>query len=158
MSTITKTHARSDIRRVARMFREDLDLLASNTDAMDWAEAAGVGCDVELMAISGCLVCVHLQLWDSQGGLKKAHVYTVEGDWDQDRPGANDWPRLAGERLRVVLEYSDMDIVARLKSSGQLKCSWGPSDLPTNYEHMASGLSRRYSSGSYGWNRESFGP
>lgn len=159
MSTVTQTYTKTDIRNVFENFQADLQMLAVRTQAMESDHAQKCAYDVSLMAQEECLECVHIQLYDSSENLIKVHRYSVEGDIlsDSQRPGGNRWPCLPDGSLYMIVEYSDNQKAEKLKKSGKLKLTWGPSSLSINYSRMRSdGDGRLYSSNSYGLRRDTF--
>ena len=158
MSTITQTYTRTDIRRTFENFQADLQMLAVRTQAMELDYAQKCAYDVCLMAQTGCLRCVHIQLYGSYGNLIKVHRYSVEEDISvgSQRPGGNRWPCLPDGSLCVIVEYSDNQKAENLERSGRLKLHWTPSSLSTDYSGMRNDGARLYSSNSYGLRRATF--
>lgn len=158
MDTATATFTKTDIRRVFENFAADLFMLVRRTGTMDLEWARDIAHDVMQMAISECLAAVHIQLLGASGHLEKVHRYTVrgEGTWQENRPGANDWPRSPGGCLEVVVVYANEGIANALKHNGALIRKWGPSDLSTDYSWMTGSGNREYSSNTYGLTRESY--
>lgn len=158
MGTMTQTYTRTDIRKVFEQFQADLQMLAVRTQAMEFNHAQECGYDVYLMAREECLTQVHIQLRDSYRNLVRVHRYTVHRNrlLGNQRPGGNGWPCLPNGTLNVLVTPSDQQKLEKLKKSGALKLSWGPSSLSTDYSGMRNDRSRLYSSQSYGLQRDSF--
>lgn len=158
MDTATATFTKTDIRKVFENFAADLFMLVRRTGTMDLEWARDIAHDVMQMAISECLAAVHIQLLGASGHLEKVHKYTVrgEGNWQEERPGANDWPRSPGGRLDVVVVYANTQIAEALKRNGALIRTWGPSGQPLDYSRMLGSGNREYSSNTYGLTRESY--
>ena len=157
--TVSETYTKVDIRKVLECFASDLAMLALRTKTMDAQWAINTAYDITLMAIEECLAAVNVQLFDARGIRIAAHAYQVNGagNWDQDRPGDNNWPSTPGGEIVVIVAYSDIAKADSLKRSGKLLRSWGPTSLDTDYSSMKVGGSKQYSSGSYGWSRKSYG-
>lgn len=158
MQTRTKTYTEVNIRKVGECFAADLSMLALRTKTMTTEWVNNISHDITLMAIYECLATVHVQLIDSTGKRIAAHVYEVGGNsnWDQNRPGANNWPSTPGGEIVVIVSYSDMGNFEDLENSGRLHCKWTTANLDTKYRGMKEGEGRQYSSGSYGWTRKSY--
>ena len=157
--TTTYTYTNVDIRRVAECFAADLAMLAGRTGAMTLEKAHDTAHDVALMAVHRCLAAVHIQLRNASGELEAAHKYTVReesGQLSGARPGGNDWPRMPGGRLAVLVVYSDVGRGRQLESSRRLLLSWGPSEVDDNYDKMSPAPGRQYASNGYGWDRSSY--
>ncbi len=158
MSTITQTYTRTDIRKLFEIFQADLQMLATRTQAMESDHARKCSDDICLMALEECLTHVHIQLRDPYGNLVKVHRFTVLKDISSgpQRPGGNGWPCLPNGSLCVLVTPSDQYKLEKLKKSGELKLSWGPSSLSTNYSGMRKDSGRLYASNSYGLQRDTF--
>ena len=158
MSTTTQTYTQTDIRKVFECFDADLMMLAYRTQAMTPSDAQDYIHDIKIMARKECLEKIHIQLLDGSQKLIKAHEYHVEKNisWDSQRPGENRWPCSPNGTLCVVIVCSDQNKMERLKKSEELRISWGPADLSTDYSNMNSDTGRMYASNSYGLRRKSF--
>ena len=156
MSTYTRT--KTDIRKVFENFQADLYMLVLRTQAMEKEDMDMNIHDVLLMAEWECLQSVHIQLRDFNNNLVKVHRYSVQEGVlsDSQRPGENKWPCLPSGKLHVIVTYSDPQEAEKLKQSGQLKITWGPSSLSTDYSEMQAESNRAYSSHGYGLKRETF--
>lgn len=160
MQTQTTTYTNVDIRRVTECFAADLAMLASRTGAMTLEKAHDTAHDVALMAVHRCLASAHIQLRNAYNQLEAAHKYTVREESGQlagARPGGNDWPRMPGGSLAVLVSYSDVERGRQLESSGRLLLPWGPSDIDDDYDkNMSPVPGRQYASNGYGWDRSSY--
>ena len=158
MNTVTRTHTKTDIRKVFECFQADLSMLALRTQTMLLSSVDDYAHDICIMALEDCLEQVHIQLRDSTGSLVKAHEYCVGKNvsWDSHRPGGNKWPCLPSGTLNVIVFYSHESKLDKLKQSGQLKIRWSPSCISTDYSTMKNDGERLYSSGTFGLNRSSF--
>ena len=158
MSTVTRTHTRTDVRVAFEMFAADLQMLALRTQAMTLEFAKDCAGDICLMAQAECLTHVHIQLRDSSDRLVRVHRYTVEQGVlsKSQRPGENRWPCLPSGTLIVVVKYSNNIKMEQLKNSGNLKLIWGASSLSTDYSGMKNQGNRLYSSSGYGLRRDTF--
>ena len=157
MSTFTQTYTQTDIRRVFEYFQADLLMLALRTQAMNIKEVNDYAHDISLMAKNKCIYCVHIQLRDRYESVVKAHKYSVKEGLlsTPQRPGQNNWPNLPDGQLYVIVEEYP-DNWKKLQQSGQLKISWMPSSLSTDYSEMQTEGVRFYSSNSYGLQRDTF--
>ena len=158
MQTEVKTYTKTNIQKVAECFATDLSMLVSRTKTRTQEWASAVAYDIALMAISDCLAVVHIQLFDHSGNKIAAHKYDVKGigNWDQNRPGANNWPHTPKGILNVIASYSNTETAHQLKRNGKLRLKWTQSKASLDYSGMRQESSRQYSSGSYGWERSSF--
>lgn len=158
MNTGTRTWTETDVRKVFENLQADLQMLATRTQAMDLEHATKCAHDVCLMAVVNCLSRVHIQLYDSKGRLKKAHLYSVEKAVlsDSQRPGGNRWPYIPDGSLRVIVEYSDSQTAEKLKNTGKLLLHWSPSGLAIDYAGMQRESNRLYTSNGYGLQRDTY--
>ena len=158
MQTGIITHTKVDIRKVAECFSADLSMLVHRTKTMSQRWAIDTAHDITLMAVHECLAAIDVQLRDALGNRKAVHQYKVKGigNWDQDRPGGNNWPDTPGGEMSVIVWYSDQQVASQLKNSGRLRGQWTTSLLNVDYSGMRPSPGRQYSSGSYGWSRSSY--
>ena len=158
MQTYTQTYTTVDIQKTFANFHADLRMLAINTGQMLLQTADNLAHDVVLFATMECVSVVHIQQTNAAGTIINANRYSVETDatWDSARPGNNQWPRILGGNLSVILEPSDAAKIYQLQASGRLKSSWVNTNVSTNYSHMRVGEGRLFSSNGYGLRRESF--
>ena len=157
MNTFTQTHTKTDIRKVFECFTADLLMLALRTQAMNTKDVDNYAHDILLMAQHECIKSVHIQLCDLYGNLVKVHRYSVKESSlsTPQRPGQNNWPSLPSGQLCVIVEEYP-DNWKKLQKLGELKISWGPSHLSTDYSGMQNEGVRFYSSNSYGLERNTF--
>ena len=159
MQTGTATYTKTDIRRVAECFHADLSMLVARTGTMTQQWADDVAHDIRVMSEYECVTAVHVQLLDANERLVAAHRYDVLGigHWDQNRPGANNWPNTPRGKIVILVHYKDEgQVVSWLQSSGSFRRSWGTSHQSIDYSGMRGEPGREYSSRSYGWKRSSF--
>jgi len=156
--TRTRTYTKTDIQKVFECFDADLHMLAMNTGRMSSSHADEVVHDVLLLAEADCLSEVHIQLSDAYGKRLKSHKYSVQKNTvrSSDRPGANQWPRVHGSRLNVILVYSDASKAQQIKRSGNLMLPWSASSASTTYSDMSPSGEKQFSSNGYGLQRTSF--
>ena len=157
MGTTSYTTTATDIRKVAECFAADLSMLVRRTGTMDEAWAKQMARDIEIMAVNSCISAVSVELRNAFGHVQVAHRYDIQGDgdWDQDRPGGNNWPAMPEGYLYVCVTCSDEGIFANLLRQGTLT-GWGDSGYIPNYSEMSSQQERQYSSNCYGWTRKTY--
>ena len=109
MQTRTATYTKVDIRRVVECFHADLSMLVARTGTMTQQWANEVAHDIRVLSEYECLAVVHVQLLDAYGRLMAAHKYDVlgVGNWDQNRPGDNNWPSAPGGSIAIILYYKE---------------------------------------------------
>lgn len=160
--TRTNTYTVTDVRRVVASFGADFSMLAQATGLWDSEDVRETVSDLNGFAEAGYLKEVHLILLDANGSKLRAAKYTVStsaGNWSNDRPGNNLWPRTAGGRLQVIgtlsSEWWTMDEASkdRVRERYGIAGAWSLTDTDTSHAGMRSNTDRRYASNAYGMER-----
>ena len=155
-STVTRTYTKTDVKRVFENCMADIRMIAWRTAAIEEQDAKDTLADVQIMAEEGCLKTVHVQLCDQAGTIVKAHLYTAtDGMGSGERPGGNQWPRMPGGEVRIIVTVDQDEKWERAQK--RLKKSWGPSSHSTNYNRLSQTGTRTFSHGGYGLTRLSYG-
>ena len=124
----TRTYTKTDVRRVFENCMADIRMIALRTQAIEESEAKRVLSDVQIMAEERCLKKVHVQLYEPNGSIVKAHVYTsTSGGEASERPGKNQWPRLPSGKVRILVEVELDERWDNAKK--RMKNEWGAERL-----------------------------
>jgi hypothetical protein len=159
----TDSFTSADVVKVTDRFAADLVMLTQSSEAMTAVWAENSIHDVKLMAKKDYISRISVVLADSSGNVIKARNYEVSKDaslWSSDRPGDNLWPRTPNGSLGVIVQYTstwgELGSVAKANFEGDLKQSWGPSTLDTDFPGMSGQQGRRYASNAYGMQRTDY--
>jgi len=159
-TTLTQTFNRDDIRRVYASFAADYRIVAEWTKLHSPAFVDETIEQIKVLAEEQYLREVHLQLTSSSGVIREAVVYrvsTTASGWSSDRPGNLYWANYDGDRLKLIVYFSEIwwalskaqrDAFAAVHMPG-----WGTSGFDGNYGTMSSSSDRRYASRAYGMER-----
>lgn len=155
--TASATYTTTDIENVVRRVRADLSMIAESTDAWTPQTAADYAHDIEVLAKAGYLAWVDVTLL--QNGVElKAVRFDVDNDagaLTTSRPGGVLWPRVAGGKLRIVINYTAAyTSEAREATRSKLKVGWVKSTEDTSHSSLTSSGGRDYVSSSYGMQRK----
>jgi len=159
MNTYTTTYTTTDIRRVFENFAADLRMLVLRTGDKSFAWADNVAHDITLLAICGYVKELHIQCLQF-GAVTNAHKYTIEMeiDWDNQRPGGNNWPRES--ELRILWsssgEWGALTDSEKASIENRLRMRWGLANFSTDYSHLREVGERSYSSNAYGLKRQTY--
>ena len=160
--TRTNTFTVTDVRRVVASFGGDFWMIAQTTGLWESQDVRDTVSDLTAFAEAGYLEEVDLILWDAAGNKLRAAKYTVSTSavgWNNDRPGSNLWPRIAGGQLQVVAtvsnEWTAMDKAAQAAARERLGLinAWGLTSVDTSHAGMNQDADRRYASNGYGLSR-----
>lgn len=159
-TTITQTFNRDDIRRVYASFAADYRIVAEWTELHASAHVEKSIEQIKALAEEQYLSLVHMQLQSSTGAIRQAAVYRVSANasgWSADRPGDLYWDQYAGDRLKLIISFSDkwwaLSQAQRDAFTAVHMPNWGTSDFDGNYGLMSSSTDRHYSSRAYGMER-----
>jgi len=159
-TTFTYTFNRDDIRRVYASFAADYRIVAEWTGlhTSTFVERAIV--QIKALAEEQYLKEVHLQLKSTTGRIRAAAVYRVSTNasgWSSDRPGSLYWDHDDGDRLQIIVYFTDqwrnLSDEARQKFAAIHMPDWGTSDFDGNYGPLIGSTDRRFASGAYGMER-----
>jgi len=158
--TQTQTFNRDDIRRVYASFAADYRIVAEWTELHSTAFIAQTIEQIRALADEQFLREVHLQLRSSTGLIREAAVYRVSTNasgWSSDRPGDLYWQSYDGDRLQLIVYFSDKWRALTKEQRDAFAAvhmpDWGTSDFDGNYGTMSSSSDRRYASHAYGMER-----
>jgi HORMA domain-containing protein len=159
-TTLTQTFNRDDIRRVYASLTADYRIVAEWTELHSAAFVDETIEEIKALAEEQYLSAVHMQLQSSAGAIRQAAVYRVSTDasgWSADRPGDLYWTNYSGDRLQLIVYFSDkwraLSPVQRDAFAAVHMPGWGTSDFDGNYGSMSSSTDRHYSSRAYGMER-----
>lgn len=158
--TFTQTYNRDDIRRVHASFAADYKIVAEWTELHDSVFVAQTIEQIKALATEQYLSEVHLQLKSSTGVIREAAVYRVStsaSSWSSDRPGDLYWDAHSGDRLYLIVYFSQKwrDLSSQKKQAFAAihMPDWRTSDFDGNYGTMTQNVDRRYASRAYGLER-----
>ncbi len=159
-TTLTQTFNRDDIRRVYASFAADYRIVAEWTELHSSAFVHETIKQIKAIAEEQYLREVHLQLKSSSGAIREAAVYRVSTNasgWSSDRPGDLYWDSYDGDRLDLIVYFSDkwwsLSQDERDAFAAVYMPDWGTSDFDGNYGPMSRSSDRRYASRAYGMDR-----
>lgn len=159
-TTMTQTFNRDDIRRVYASFAADYRIVAEWTELHPTAHVDKSIEQIKALAEARYLSSVHMQLQSSTGAIRQAAVYRVSTNasgWSADRPGDLYWDSSAGDRLQLIVYFSDkwkaLTQPQRDAFAAVHMPDWGTSNFDGNYRLMSSSTDRQYSSRAYGMER-----
>jgi hypothetical protein len=162
-TTFTYTFNRDDIRRVYASFAADYRIVAEWTGLHTRPFCEQAIEQIKALAEEQYLKEVHIQLKTSTGRIRAAAVYRVSTNasgWSSDRPGNLYWDHGDGDRLQIFVVFSDkwrkLTEEARRRFAAVHMPDWGTSDFDGNYGPLIGSTDRRFSSGAYGMERESY--
>ncbi len=158
--TFSQTYNRDDIRRVHASFAADYKIVAEWTELHDTAFVSRTVEQIKALAADQYLSEVHLQLRSATAVIRQAVVYRVStnaSSWSSDRPGDLYWETREGDRLHLIVYFSQKwrDLPAQKKEAFAAvhMPDWGTSDFDGNYGTMTQNVDRRYASRAYGLER-----
>jgi hypothetical protein len=135
-------------------------MMATSSGAITEAEAREYGHDIELLAKNGYLKAVDVTLLSGVAELRavRYEVNEISGQLTASRPGGVLWPKMPSADFRVVLFYNTTYTAEeKVKMSGKLKISWGPTSVDTSHGTLKSAGGRDYSSNGWAMERKDFG-
>ena len=162
-TTFTDTFNRDDVRRVYAAFAAEYRIAAEWTGLHSATFVAKTIEQIARLAEEQYLREVHLQLISSTGQIREATRYRVSTNasgWSSDRPGDIYWLSYNGDRLIVIVDFSDKwwaltqeerDLFSAIYMSG-----WEESQFDGNYGTMSSSTNRHYASRAYGLERTDY--
>lgn len=159
-TTLTQTFNRDDIRRVYASFAADYRIVAEWTElhTKDFVDETIE--EIKALAEEQYLEEVHLQLRSSSGSIREAAVYRVSTNasgWSSDRPGDLYWDTQAGDRLKLIVFFSQkwwgLSAAERDAFAALHMPNWGTTDFDGDYGYMTNTADRRYTSRAYGMER-----
>jgi hypothetical protein len=159
-TTLTQTFSGDDIRRVYASFAADYRIVAEWTELHTKEFVDETIEEIKALAEEQYLKEVHLQLRSASGAIRDAAVYRVSTNasgWSSDRPGDLYWDTYAGDRLRVIVFFSqkwwDLSAAERDAFAAVHMPGWGTTDFDGDYGYMTNTADRRYASRAYGMER-----
>jgi hypothetical protein len=155
--TATATYTYVDIENVVRRVNADLVMIADSTGGWTAEEARSYAHDIEVLAKAGYLEWVDVTLISNGVEIKavRFEVDTDAGSLTTSRPGGVLWPRIAGAKLRIILNYTDAyTSTAREATKGKLKMGWTSCYDDTSHAGLTSAGGRNYVSNAYGMQRK----
>ena len=162
--TYTDTFNRDDIRRVYASFAADYKIVAEWTGLHSpyWIETNIAG--IKLFAEEQYIEALHLQLVASDGRIRRAAVYRVTTNaslWSADRPGDLYWDAGDGDRLNLIVFYSQrwwsLTQAQRDAFRETHGIDWRTSDFDGNYSGLIASMDKRFASRAYGMERTQYG-
>lgn len=151
------TYTYVDIENVVRRVNADLVMIADSTGCWTAEEARNYAHDIEVLAKAGYLAWVDVTLVSNGVEIKavRFEVDTDAGSLSTSRPGGVLWPKIAGAKLRIILNYTDAyTSAAREATKGKLKIGWVTSYEDTSHTGLKSSGGRNYVSNAYGVQRK----
>lgn len=155
-TTFTQTFNRDDIRRVYASFSADYRIVAEWTELHSPAFVDRTIEEIKALAEGQYLKEVHLQLRSSTGAVREAAVYRVSTNaagWSADRPGDLYWDARPGDRLRLIVFFTDAWWDLAQSEREAFLPGWEATDFDGDYGAMAASADRRYASRAYGLER-----
>lgn len=155
--TATATYTYVDIENVVRRVNADLVMIADSTGCWTAEEARNYAHDIEVLAKAGYLAWVDVTLISNGVEIKavRFEVDTDAGSLTTTRPGGVLWPKIAGAKLRIILNYTDAyTSAAREATKGKLKMGWVSCYDDTSHPALTSSGGRNYVSNTYGMRRK----
>jgi hypothetical protein len=164
-TTYTHTYSRDDVVRVYASFSADYRIVAEWTRLHDAEFISRTIAQIAALVEAEYVSSVHLQLKSLMGTIKQAAVYRVSRTatgWSSDRPGDMYWVSQSGDKLEIVIFFSEKWNTLSQAQQAAFKAkyfpNWLPSDFDGQYPGLASHLDRRYASRGYGMERTDFSP
>ena len=159
MSTTSQTFTRTttDVQKTFASFKADLGMIAMRTGKWTPAQVDLYFHDVLALAEQYYLAQVDIILHNSLTGRPmRVASYTVNNDGtapNGGRAGGNDWPNQANTHLSLLLFYTpawhNLGAVAKQAFQQNLKGSWGPSAIDSNYPHLQREAAQLYATNGY---------
>lgn len=141
----------------------DFKIIARKTGLMDLAYCEKILYDIKVMITNDFLEKISLILDKpiySPFKVKQFIIGTTSRT-KNDRPGNNDWEENEGERLHVVLSYTQLWLSKTVAEKDyfqkqNLKIGWVSSSIDTNFPHLSKTIAKRYSTGINGIDRTDY--
>jgi len=159
-TTLTQTFNRDDIRRVYASFAADYRIIADWTGLQAKEFVDETIYQIKTLAEELYLKEVHIQLLSKSGTIREAVVYGVStnaSSWSSDRPGDLYWTTYEGDRLYVIVDFSQkwkgLPPATQREFAAIYLPGWGATSLNGVYDAMTNKTDRHYSSRAYGMDR-----
>lgn len=159
-TTLTDTYNRDDIRRVYASFAADYRIIAEWTGLHSRAFVDETIDQIKVLVEEEYLKAVHTQLRSKTGTIREAVVHQVSTNaagWSSDRPGNLYWDTYEGDRLTLIVDFtqkwSALTLAQRAAFVARYLPDWGTASINGVYGAMRGTIDRHYSSRAYGMER-----